>query len=108
MDGIHDMGGMHGFGAIPRDEDDDGTVFHQPWHGRIFALAFVVESFVPGANVDSGRHAIERIEPAAYLAAPYYRRWLASVESLIIDAGICTADDLDARVALLRGETGNG
>ncbi len=47
MDGIHDMGGMHGFGAIPREAGE--PVFHAEWEGRIFAIAFVVESFVEGA-----------------------------------------------------------
>ena len=104
MNGVHDMGGMHGFGPIEREEDE--PVFHEPWEGRIFALAFVVESFVPGANVDAGRHAIERIDPAAYLAAPYFERWLASVESLIVEADVCSAEDIDARVEALRGEGG--
>ncbi len=102
MDGIHDMGGMHGFGDIPREADE--PVFHAAWEGRIFAIAFVVESFVEGTNIDSGRHAIERIDPTAYLAASYYRRWLHSVESLIVDAGVCSTEDIDARVAQLRAE----
>ena len=101
MDGIHDMGGMHGFGAGPRGEHEE-AVFHQPWDGRILPIAFGVGSIAPGANVDAGRHAIERIDPAAYLAASYYARWLRSVESLITDAGVCSDEDIDLRVAALR------
>ena len=32
MDGIHDMGGMHGFGPIIREENE--PLFHYPWEGR--------------------------------------------------------------------------
>ena len=37
MNGIHDMGGMHGFGPVPREKDE--PVFHAPWEGRVYAMA---------------------------------------------------------------------
>ena len=36
MDGIHDMGGMHGMGPIVREADE--PVFHEAWEGRALAL----------------------------------------------------------------------
>ena len=36
MDGIHDMGGMHGFGKVEPEQDE--PVFHAPWEGRCLAL----------------------------------------------------------------------
>ena len=36
MDGIHDMGGMHGFGKVEPEPNE--PVFHAPWEGRSFAL----------------------------------------------------------------------
>ena len=36
MDGIHDMGGMHGFGKVEPEPDE--PVFHAPWEGHCFAL----------------------------------------------------------------------
>ena len=36
MNGIHDMGGMHGFGPIEREENE--PVFHHAWEGRVFAM----------------------------------------------------------------------
>ncbi len=104
MDGIHDMGGMHGFGEIQREAD--GPVFHVPWEGRIFALAFVVESFVPGANIDAGRHAIERIEPAVYLNSSYYERWILSTQTTLVEAGVCSLEEIEARIDKLRCEAG--
>ena len=36
MDGIHDMGGMHGFGKVEPEPNE--PVFHAPWEGRTLAL----------------------------------------------------------------------
>ena len=36
MNSIHDMGGMHGFGAIPIDENE--PVFHDEWEGKTVAI----------------------------------------------------------------------
>ena len=33
MDGVHDLGGMHGFGAVPIEVDE--PLFHEPWEGRV-------------------------------------------------------------------------
>ena len=37
MNGIHDMGGMHGMGPMVREENE--PTFHEPWEGRVWALA---------------------------------------------------------------------
>ena len=36
MNGIHDMGGMHGMGPILKEKNE--PVFHQEWEGRIVAI----------------------------------------------------------------------
>jgi Nitrile hydratase beta subunit len=36
MNGIHDLGGMQGFGPIEREENE--PVFHADWERRMFAL----------------------------------------------------------------------
>ena len=33
MDGIHDLGGRDGFGAVETDEPEEQ--FHHPWEGRV-------------------------------------------------------------------------
>ena len=38
MNGIHDMGGMHGMGPIKYDKNE--PVFHERWEGRAWALVF--------------------------------------------------------------------
>ncbi len=72
MDGIHDMGGMAGFGPIPIEVDE--PVFHDAWEGRVLALNLTLTTFLPG-NIDYGRSIIEQIPPADYLAMTYYERW---------------------------------
>ncbi len=100
MDGIHDLGGMHGFGAIPREADE--PVFHAEWERRVFALDLLVEAFVEGANIDAFRHAIERLDPATYLTLSYYEKWAFALEALLVDAGVVTPDEVAARVAALK------
>ena len=41
MDGIHDMGGIHGFGKVEPEKDE--PVFHAPWEGRVHAMEAAME-----------------------------------------------------------------
>ncbi|MGH7864648.1 MAG: nitrile hydratase subunit beta [Candidatus Binataceae bacterium] len=93
MNGVHDMGGMHGFGGAAPEANE--PVFHAEWERRTFGLA----NLVLGrrlANIDEFRHAIERIPPARYLASSYYERWLDAVETLLIEKGVLTREQLAA------------
>src|SRR5437879_296073 len=78
MDGIHDMGGMQGFGRVPVAEKE--PIFHAPWEGRTFGM---MRLLLGGGltNIDAFRHAIERLDPAVYLTAGYFGRWLAALET---------------------------
>ena len=46
MNGVHDMGGMHGFGPIEREENE--PVFHQAWESRVFAMRVATLVPIPG------------------------------------------------------------
>lgn len=37
MNGVHDMGGMHGFGPVQPEVDE--PVFHAPWEGKSMPCA---------------------------------------------------------------------
>ncbi|MBV8284283.1 MAG: nitrile hydratase subunit beta [Candidatus Eremiobacteraeota bacterium] len=89
MTRINDVGGLSGFGAI--DVEDDAAGFHHEWEARVFAVnRLLLES---GAyTLDEFRYAVERMEPAAYLEASYYERWLHGIETLLREKGL--ADDL--------------
>ena len=95
MNGIHDMGGMHGFGAVPREENE--PVFHEAWEGRLFAMSVSgMVRFYP--STDGGRHALEKFSPAEYVGTPYYERWLLRTQRRLVELGIVTQEELDARI----------
>ena len=96
MDGIHDMGGMHGFGRIAVEPDE--PVFHARWQRRVLGMVYQVVGF-GWANIDAFRHGIERVPPVAYLTSGYYGRWLASLETVLIDAGVLAPGEVEARLA---------
>lgn len=95
MNGVHDMGGMHGFGPVVIEKDE--PVFHQPWEGVVRALMYRTNGRF--YNLDEFRHAIERMPSEEYLRASYYERWLHAVQTLLLEKGVITADEL---------ATGNG
>ena len=96
MDGVHDMGGMHGFGEIPIERDE--PVFHEPWEGRIYALG-AAGSLGMFPNIDASRHALEALPPDVYLSSTYYERWLKRAELRLIELGVIGPEELEARVA---------
>ena len=101
MNGAHDLGGMHGFGPV--DPEPDEPVFHAPWERRAFALTLAMGAY--GAwNIDMSRHARERMEPGAYLTTSYYEHWLHGLERLLIEKGLLTREEIDARVAEIAQE----
>lgn len=99
MNGVHDLGGMHGFGPVRREENEPW--FHADWEKHVFAIrrATMAQGLY---NLDEFRHGIERMDPAHYLASSYYEHWLASVETLLIEKGVVTKEELDARTAFFR------
>lgn len=94
MEGVHDMGGLHGFGAVP--VDDVELPFDEPWEGRTFGL--FIAAGVAGARSGSIRPGIEAISAAEYLAMSYFERWARSLEGGLVDAGTLTVADIDERV----------
>jgi nitrile hydratase len=95
VDGIHDLGGMSGFGAV--DVERDEPVFHEAWEALAFALNAVGVAVLRAYNVDEYRHAVERMAPAHYLGAPYYERVLTAAASLLVEKGVVTYADLESR-----------
>ena len=100
MNGIHDMGGMHGFGRVDREENE--PVFHAPWEGRVLGISRAC-SAQHLFNIDESRHGIERMAPVDYLAASYYERWLDRTVRLLVEKGVITREELDRRMAQLAG-----
>lgn len=101
MNGIHDMGGMDGFGAV--DTRDDGVVFHGRWEGQVMAASRVMGA-VGAWNIDQGRYGIEQLPPHRYLTS-YYHRWLARCEWALVQYGYADADEIAAGHSLRPGKT---
>ena len=98
MNGIHDLGGMHGFGPVDRDPDEP------PFHGRWEAAVVAIMRATRGArvyNIDEFRHAIERMPAARYLASTYFERWLDGILRILDEKGVVTAAEMDARTGAL-------
>src|SRR2546428_429998 len=58
MNGIHDLGGMHGFGPV--DPEPNEPVFHHDWERRAFALNLAA-GFLGRWNIDMARYARDKV-----------------------------------------------
>jgi nitrile hydratase len=95
MNGIHDIGGKHGFGPVVAEPNE--PPFHAPWEGRMHGIAVTCQ--VTGVNTTpEQRTTIENMAPALYLGTSYYEKWLFAYEKLLNDKGVVTTAELNARV----------
>src|ERR1700735_4468218 len=93
MDGIHDMGGMHGFGKVEPEANE--PVFHAPWEGRCLALNRAMGA-IGAWTIDEGRAGVEKLPPEVYLAASYYGKWALRLYNMVVEYGYAGADELAA------------
>jgi nitrile hydratase subunit beta len=101
MDGIHDMGGMHGFGKVEAEQDE--PVFHSKWEGRVLALTRAM-GYTRAWSIDHARAAGESLPPQVYLAISYYKRWALALEKNVVEHGLADADEIAAGHALRPGK----
>jgi nitrile hydratase beta subunit len=99
VNGIHDMGGMHGFGPVVRERDE--SVFHAEWERRTFAMMLAMMGR-RAFNADEFRRTIERIPAVRYLAASYYERWSLALENILIEKGVVARREIDVVMAAVR------
>jgi len=91
---------ISGPAAIPRRNGE--PVFNEPWESRIFGAAVVLcerglyewdefrELLIAEiAAADAGR------DPSAEVQSPYYEHFLAALERLLIDKGICAKEEIE-------------
>jgi len=99
MDGVHDLGGMQGFGAVEREENE--PIFHAPWEAAVLTMMRAVggQGIV---NIDEFRHAIERMNPGEYLRATYYEKWLDGITRLLVEKGVVSEKEMEARTAFFQ------
>jgi nitrile hydratase accessory protein len=83
--------------GIPRDQD--GPVFREPWEAQAFAMAVALHarglfSWTEWAATLAAE--VQRAQAAgdADTGETYYRHWLASLETLVAEKGVASADTL--------------
>jgi len=94
MDGVHDLGGMEGFGTVEVEANE--PTFHHAWERTVFALAAAI-SAQRLSNTHVFRHAIERMDPVHYLSSPYYEHWLTGIATSLIERGLFDPAALEAK-----------
>jgi nitrile hydratase beta subunit len=101
MNGVHDMGGMDGFGKVEPEPNE--PVFHEPWEGRVMAMNRAMGAMGIW-NIDIGRFSREVLPPHVYLASSYYRKWFLGLEQMLLERGLVDADEVAAGHALRPGK----
>ena len=95
----NEISDMQGASALPRSNGE--LVFAAPWEARAFGIAVALNEGGMYAWGDFQRRLADEIAaaPPDDHASAYYERWLASLERLLLDYGMVTREELDARTA---------
>jgi nitrile hydratase beta subunit len=101
MNGVHDMGGMDGFGKVEVEANE--PPFHERWEGRVLGMQRSM-GYAGAWHIDDSRFAQEELPPQQYLAASYYWRWALGIQNNILKRGLVDADELAAGHALRPGK----
>ena len=98
---FHDVGGEPA-GALERNEHPT-TFFEKRIDAMLMLLTDTRRRLI---RVDEHRRTMEQFGPELYWRLSYYERWLHSMTSLMLEKGVITREELDARIAQLRARTG--
>ena len=101
MNGVHDMGGMHGFGPVEPEANE--PPFHEAWEGRVLAMQRAMR-YTRTFTIDMSRAAQERLPARVYLSVSYYHRWALGLERNALEKGLIDADEVAAGHALRPGK----
>lgn len=97
------MGGWHGFGRVDREAEE--PAFHSRWESRVFCITQVLDTKEIW-NLDEHRHEIELMNPADYISAGYYGRWLFAMERLLDRKAILRRVEVERRIAEAQSDDG--
>jgi nitrile hydratase len=93
VNGVHDMGGMHGMGPIQEEKDE--PVFHTRWESRVFALRRAMGAWRKW-NIDTTRHDVELVPAAEYLRLSYYERQFVAFLERLAESGLVAREELES------------
>ena len=91
MDGVHDMGGMHGFGRVV--ERGSELAYGERWEPRVFAIQLLVGRVSARGRGTAGARGDG---PGALSRASYYERWLWSAERRLLRKGTIAPGEVEA------------
>ena len=97
MNGVHDMGGMDGFGKVEAEPNE--PVFHADWEARTMALVRAMGA--AGAfNIYTSRFYREALPPHVYLSSSYYKKWLLGLQDNLLAKGLISAREVETGHAI--------
>ena len=100
MTKIHDLGGSPDAGPIDKSQHET-----EDWERLADAVTVALDK--KGLKTtDELRRAIESLEPERYRKLGYYERWIAATELLLVEKGLLTREEIDAKAAELEGSWG--
>jgi nitrile hydratase len=101
MNGVHDMGGMDGFGKVEPEANE--PVFHSAWEARVMAMNRALGA-TGEWNIDMSRFSLESLRPDVYLASSYYRKWFLGLERRLLERDLIAEDEIASGRALRAGK----
>jgi len=93
MNGVHDMGGMHGHGPVAPEDETHEPLWHAPWEARMLGITRSM-TYPKGFNIDRFRHIRELMPPHLYLARSYYDHWYAVCVAALLNGGLATKEEI--------------
>ena len=93
MNGVHDLGGVQGFGPVRPEPESEEPVFHEEWEGRVYAMVRLIGGLGLW-NLDMVRRTRENLRPADYLAFSYYEIWFAALQKQLVESGLVSEEEL--------------
>ena len=99
---MHDLGGARE-GPIDREHH---TL--SPFEERVDALMMVLTNQHGLYKVDSLRRTIEDMPPKDYRNLAYYEKWLYAMRRMLVEQGVLTDAEIDAKVAALQADLAKG
>jgi len=99
----HDLGGIPG-GPI---EISDHVLL--PWEKRVDIMRGLLgDKKRRIMRADVMRHTIETMGEDKYKSLTYYELWMEAVRRVVVEAGIVSEDEIEARIAEVRQRLGLG
>jgi hypothetical protein len=100
--------GVHDLGGLPAGPIDRSPHAPTPFEERVDALMMVLTNQHGLSKVDSFRRTIEGLDKRAYNHMAYYEKWIYGIRSMLVEQGVLTDAEIDAKIAEIRKRVARG